>query len=127
MRTRYKIAFAALAGTALGAAAIEGLHAQASAPAYAVVVIRKVNDAEAFKVVPAKGAAAVEAAGGKFIILTNKIASLDGPPPARYIVIQFDSMEKAQAWHNSAAQKEVDEIRMKSTDSLAFIAEGMPK
>ena len=127
MRTRYKIAFAALAGTCLGAAAIEGLHAQASAPAYAVVVIRKVNDAEAFKAVPAKGAAAVEAAGGKFVILTNKITSLDGPPPVRYIVIQFDSIEKAQAWHNSEAQKEVDAIRMKSTESLAFIAEGIPK
>jgi uncharacterized protein (DUF1330 family) len=127
MRTRYKLAFAALAGTALGAAAIEGLHAQASAPAYAVVVIRKFNDAEAFKPVAAKGAAAVEAAGGKFIVRTEKIEALDGPAPARYIVIQFDSMEKAQAWHNSEAQKEVDAIRMKSTDSLAFIAEGMPK
>jgi uncharacterized protein (DUF1330 family) len=127
MRTRYKFAFAALAGTALGAAVIEGLHAQASPPAYAVIVIRKINDAEAYKVVPAKGAAAVEAAGGKFVILTNKMTSLDGPVPARYVVIQFDSMEKAQAWHNSEAQKEVDAIRMKATDSLAFIAEGIPK
>jgi uncharacterized protein (DUF1330 family) len=127
MRVKYKIAIAALAGAGLGAAAIEGLHAQASPPAYGVVVIRKVNDADAFKAVPAKGAAAVEAAGGKFIMLTNKITSLDGPAPVRYIVIQFDSMEKAQAWHNSDAQKEVDAIRMKSTDSLAFLVEGMPK
>jgi hypothetical protein len=36
MRTRYKIAFAAFAGTCLGAAIITNPHAQASAPAYAV-------------------------------------------------------------------------------------------
>jgi uncharacterized protein (DUF1330 family) len=112
----------------LGAAAIEGLHAQATPPAYSVVVIRKVNDADAFKpVVLEKGPVAAEAAGGKFVIRTDKITSLDGMAPVRYVVIQFDNMEKAMAWHNSEAQKEVDAIRMKSTDSLLFIAEGVAK
>jgi uncharacterized protein (DUF1330 family) len=31
------------------------------------------------------------------------------------------------AWHNSAAQKAVDAIRAKTTDSLAFIVEGVVK
>jgi uncharacterized protein (DUF1330 family) len=128
MNTRYKIAFAMLASAGLGAAVIEGLHAQATPPAYAVIVIRKINDADALKpVILAKGPAAAESAGGKFVIRTDKITSLDGMTPARYIVIQFDNMEKAMAWHNAEAQKEVDAIRMKTTDSLAFIVEGVAK
>ena len=47
------------------------------------------------------------ASGGNFVIRTDKITSLDGNPPARFIIIKFDSVEKAQAWHNSAAQKEI--------------------
>jgi uncharacterized protein (DUF1330 family) len=127
MRTSYKVAMAALVGTGLGAAVIEGLHAQAKPPTYVVVAIRKINDADAFKAVLAKGAPAVEAGGGHFVVRTDKITSLDGNPPARFVLIEFDSAEKAQAWHNSAAQKEVDEIRMKTTDSLSFVVEGMAK
>jgi uncharacterized protein (DUF1330 family) len=91
------------------------------------LMLRKINDADGYKQVVAKGAAAVDAGGGKFVIRTDKITSLDGPAPTRYVVIAFDNMEKAQAWHNSDAQKEVAAIRMKATDSLSFIAEGMPK
>jgi uncharacterized protein (DUF1330 family) len=40
-------------------------------------------------------------------------------------MIAFDSVEKAQAWHNSAAEKEIDAIRIKSTDSLSFLVDGM--
>jgi uncharacterized protein (DUF1330 family) len=42
------------------------------------------------------------------------------------IVIRFDSIEKAQAYENSAAQKEVTAARLKSTQSLSFIVEGTP-
>jgi uncharacterized protein (DUF1330 family) len=72
----------------------------------------------------AKGPAAAKAAGGTFVIRTDKITSLDGPAPARFVLIKFDSPEQAMAWHNSAAQKEVDALRAKTTDSLAFIVPG---
>jgi uncharacterized protein (DUF1330 family) len=127
MNTKFKSAIVLLVGAALGAAVIEGLHAQATGPAYVIVAIRKINDADAFKEVMTKGGAAVQAAGGKLVIGTNKITGLDGPPPERFVLIQFDNVEKAQAWHDSAAQKEVDALRKKTTESLEFIAEGMPK
>jgi uncharacterized protein (DUF1330 family) len=127
MSTKLKSAIVLLVGAGLGAAVVEGLHAQATGPAYVVVAIRKVNDADGFKTLLPKAAPAVEAAGGKFVVRTDKITSLDGPAPARFVLLQFDSVEKAQAFHNSAAQKEIDEIRLKTTDSLSFIVEGMPK
>lgn len=122
-----KITFAMLAGAGLGAAVVQGLHAQAKPPIYVVIAIQKITDAEAYKPLPEKGQAAAEAAGGRYLIRTGKITGLDGTPPVRLALIEFDSLEKAQVWYNSAAQKEADVIRAKSTDSLAFIVEGVSK
>jgi len=117
-----------LAGFGLGATAIHGVSAQGmgKAPgAYAVVDISEITDAETFKQIGPKAGPANDAAGGKVIIRTEKITGLDGIAPKRFIVIAFDSVEKANAWHASPAQKEVDSLRMKSTKSREFIAEGM--
>ena len=114
-----------LTGVAIGATAIQGLHAQAKPPTYAVIAIRKVNDADTYKTgVLDKAAPIITAAGGRFVVRTDKITSLDGTPPVRFVLIAFDSAEKAQAWHNSAAQKDLDAVRMKTTDSLSFTVEG---
>lgn len=116
-----------LAGIAIGATAVQGLHAQAKPPAYVVIPILKITDAETFnKIGPIAGAAAA-AAGGHYIIRTDKTIKLDGNPPARLVVIAFDNVEKAQAWANSAAIKQVDDLRAKSTQSLSFIVEGVGK
>jgi uncharacterized protein (DUF1330 family) len=127
MNTRYKIALAMLASAGVGAAAIEGLHAQVKPPTYVVIPILKITDAKAFEPILEKGPAAAKASGGEFVIRTDKIIPLDGTPPQRYVLIKFDSVEKAQAWHNSALQKEVDAIRAKTTESLSFIVEGVAK
>jgi hypothetical protein len=37
------------------------------------------------------------------------------------------AIQQLQAWQNSAAQMEVDAIRVKSSDSLSFIVEGLTK
>jgi uncharacterized protein (DUF1330 family) len=124
MKANYKLALTLLAGIALGGAVIEGIHAQTKPPTYVVVAIRKITDADGYKEVMAKAPASAKAAGGTFVIRTDKITSLDGPAPARFVLIKFDSAEQAQAWHDSAAQKEVDGIRAKTTDSLAFIVPG---
>ena len=126
VNTRHKMALTMLAVAGVSAAVIQGLHAQAKPPIYVVIAIQKITDAEAYKPLPVKGQAAAEAAGGHYLIRTGNITSLDGIPPARLALIKFDSIEKAQAWYNSTAQKEVDVIRAKSTGSLAFLSKGLP-
>ena len=49
MKSVYRLAVAVIAGAGIGGAVIEGLHAQAKGPAYVVVAIRKINDADGFK------------------------------------------------------------------------------
>jgi len=127
MRTNYKVAIALMTGVALGGMAIEGLHAQMKPPAYIVIPILKIKDVAAFKagVVDRPNAAAnLKAYGGEWLIRSTKFTKLDGNPPERLIVLKFESLEKAQAFQNSPAQKEVNAIREKTTNSLSFIVEG---
>jgi len=69
--------------------------------------------------------AEMKAAGGEWVVRNTKYTSLDGPPPERLVIIKFDSVEKAQAFENTASQKEINAARMKTTNSLSFIVEGM--
>jgi uncharacterized protein (DUF1330 family) len=114
-----------LAGAAFGAIAMGTLHAQGTAKVYAVVDISEVTDPDLFKTLLPKAGPAMEGSGGKFLVRTDKISALEGVAPKRLVVIAFDSVDKAKAWHESAAQKEVDAIRMKSSKSRVFIVEGM--
>jgi uncharacterized protein (DUF1330 family) len=108
----------------LRAAAVNGLHAQGKPGAYVIVDITEVTNPDQFKTLLPKAPGAVAAFNGQFLARTEKITALDGTPPKRFVVISFDSVEKAKAWNGSAAQKEVNEIREKSTKSRSFIVDG---
>jgi uncharacterized protein (DUF1330 family) len=116
-----------LAGVAIGAFAIQGLHAEAKPPTYVVIDIAKMTDPEGFKAVtssPAAGPARLKELGGRYVIRSTAMTALDGTPPSRFVVLAFDSKEKAQAWADAADIKAINAIRSKTTVSRAFIVEG---
>jgi hypothetical protein len=83
MRTCHVVALSMLAGIVLGAVAIQGLHAQTKPPAYVVIAIRNVTDPDGLKAVMEKTApGALAAAGGRYVIRTSDITSLNGTPPS---------------------------------------------
>jgi uncharacterized protein (DUF1330 family) len=126
VKTQYTVALAMLAGVGLGAACVNGLQAQGKPGAYAIIEINEVTDADGFKqVVTTKGPASVAASSGHFIVRTENITSTDGGAPKRVVIIGFDSMDKLKAWNASAAQKEVDALRIKTTKSRQFFVDGM--
>lgn len=129
MKMAYVVGLSMLAGATIGATAIQGLHAQAKPPVYAIVDIEAITDPAGFAMNTGRTNEAAMAAfkntGGRYLARTDKITSLDGTPPKRVIVAVFDNAEKARAWYNSAEQKMVNDIRMKSTQSRMFIVEGM--
>ena len=130
MRQYLMLGVGMIAGATLGAGAITALHAQAKPPAYFVVEINKINDAEGFKTItqrPVGGADVAKELGGRYIARGGKITALDGTPPQRFIAYVFDSVEKAQAFNNSSYMKEVNAIRNKTTEARSFIVEGMPQ
>jgi Domain of unknown function (DUF1330) len=91
MDTKYKIALAAIAGIGLGAAAIEGLHAQAKPTAYVIVAVRSIKDADGFKtgVVDKASPAVMAAFGGRYVVRSQTITGFDGKPPERFVLIAF--------------------------------------
>jgi uncharacterized protein (DUF1330 family) len=114
-----------LAGILIGAAAVGGLNAQNAGPvAYAVVDISEINDPGTFVTLLPKAVQANKEFGGKFLSRTENIVALDGTPPKRFVLIAFDSMDKAKAWDKSPLQSEVNAIRKKSTKSRVFLVDG---
>jgi uncharacterized protein (DUF1330 family) len=125
MKQYVSLGLAALAGTVLGGAVISGLQAQGGGPgAYVVVDLSEITNRDVFQTLLPKAGPATAAFGGKFVIRTENIIASDGTPPKRFVVIAFDSIDKAKAWDASPAQKEITDIRLKSTKSRQFIIDG---
>jgi uncharacterized protein (DUF1330 family) len=125
MKSYVGLAAAMLAGAAFGASAVRGVHAQAKSAAYAIVDIGDIYDEEAFRTLVPMTPAAMSTFGGQVLVRSDNFTPLDGIPPSRLIVIRFESVEKAKAWDASAAQQDIDAIRIRSTKSRAYIVEGM--
>ena len=124
MKTQYTVALSLLAGVAFGAAAIQGLHAQAKPKAYIITEVEIINQ-EAFNEFSPKVAEATKADGGTYLARGGKIVALEGQPPKRTIVTVYDSVEKAQASRTSAAWKAITPLREKATKTRSYIVEGL--
>jgi uncharacterized protein (DUF1330 family) len=114
MNSTYKIALGVVAGAALGAAAVQGLHAQAKPKAY-IVTESEVHDTAALAAYTPQAQAAVRAAGGTpGIVASGKIIALVGEPPKRFGVSEWESVEKAQTWYKSAERTALAPAREKA-------------
>ena len=126
MSANYKVAIALVAGTVIGGAAIQGLHAQAKPPAYAVVEIDVTNQDGFMKEYSPVAGKAITAGGGKYLARGGKNVAIEGDPPKpRTVVIQFDSLEKAQATFTSAEYKEGRKIGDKYAKFRIWAMEGV--
>ena len=127
MKSHYKVGIVLIVGGVIGGAAVQTLHAQAKPPAIVVVDISAVTDPDGFKAVTQRPTASTATVmqGGHYISRGSKVTAIDGTPPSRYVIIAFDSAEKANAWYNSPEQKKINEIRMKTTKSRVFMVDGM--
>jgi uncharacterized protein (DUF1330 family) len=135
MRSNIRITMVLLAGFALGALAVEGLHAQAKAPVYFVSEI-DVHDVDAYaKEYAPKAQAVIKAAGGRFVAvggvagnLAGRLTAFDGDAPKRVTVQVWDSLEKIKAWRDSKDFAEIRKLGEKyATFSRGFAVDGVPQ
>jgi uncharacterized protein (DUF1330 family) len=120
------IGLAMLAGAALGAAFVNELSAQGRPPgAFAVIDVGEITDPDIFngQLLP-KFTSTLVPFGGQYIVRTETMTAIDGTAPKHLVVIAFNSPQLAKAWASSAGEKEIDALRVKSTKSRAFIADG---
>ena len=113
-----------LAGVAVGAVAIQGLHAQSSPKAYVVTEIEVINQDAQNEFLP-KVAEVIKSTGGAFLARGGKIVALEGEAPKRVTIAVYDSLEKAQASRNSAAWTALRPLRDKAIKSKSYITEGL--
>src|SRR5712691_603781 len=113
MNSNIKIVLAVVAGAAFGAAAVQGLHAQAKPKAY-IVSESEVIDAAAAAAYGPVVQAAQKAAGGRSFRTTGKVVATVGTAPRRVGISEWDSLEQAQAWFNSKARKDLEPQRNKA-------------
>ena len=128
MQPNHKLALAVLAGVALGAGGVTAIKAQQAKPAPGYVVAEvEVNDAAAFQKYAAAVPGTLAPFNARYVIRAGKITPVEGDAPKqRFIVIAFDSVEKALAWEDSPAYEAIKPIRHASAKSRVFIAEGVP-
>jgi uncharacterized protein (DUF1330 family) len=105
MKTRMTVVLSMLAGATLGAAAIQGLHAQAKPKAYTVIEV-EVMDEAALKAHLPPVEAALAAAGGHYLNTGGgRIISHLGDPPKRVAIIEWDNLDQAKAFYDSGVWK----------------------
>jgi uncharacterized protein (DUF1330 family) len=123
------LGMAILAGAALGAAAVQGLHAQAKPPVYQITEIDVSNLDAYIKEYAPKAQALIKANGGRALAAGQNVTALEGEPPKRRVAVTaWDSIEKLQAYRSTA---EFKELRATVGDKYAkfrsFVVEGAPQ
>jgi uncharacterized protein (DUF1330 family) len=126
MKPQYALSAALLAGLAIGAVLTTALRAQSTPPAYVVAEVA-IHDADAFaRDYAPKIAATLQPYGGRFLT-SGKLTALEGNVPQRFVIIAFDSLEKARGWYDSPTYQQLVAIRRKMATSTLFIAEGITR
>jgi uncharacterized protein (DUF1330 family) len=127
MKSNSKLAIATLTGAVLGAAAVQGLHAQAKPPAYVISEIDVTNkEAYAKEYVPL-AVAALRDSGQKQLAAGGQTAAISGEPPKSRVVLSvFENIDRAKAAYTSPAYLEARKIGDKYARLRIFAVEGVP-
>src|SRR5262245_1240164 len=131
MRHYFSAGLGMLAGIAIGAVAITGLHAQGKPTFYLVTEIDVTNPEAYGKEFAPKAQATIKASGGRLIALggaggagAKTITTLAGTAPKRLAIQQWDSLDQLKAWYNSADYQAALKIGEKYATFRRFAVEG---
>jgi uncharacterized protein (DUF1330 family) len=114
MNQKSILALALVVGAAIGAAAVQGLHAQTKPKAYQVTEL-EIIDAAAWKTFVQAVRTTQQLAGGRnFRTAMGKVVAAVGDPPKNVGITEFDSLDQAVAYRNSQAFKDLDPLRNKA-------------
>jgi len=131
MKTYITVSCAMLAGMAIGGFAVQGLHAQAKAPVYLITEIDVSNPDAYGKEFAPKAQATIKAAGAKIILIggaggagSKPITAVEGTPPKRVAIQQWESLEAMNKWYTSADYQEALTIGKKYATFRRYAVEG---
>jgi uncharacterized protein (DUF1330 family) len=129
MKTKYQIALALISGAVIGAGAVQGLHAQATPKAYAIIE-NAVTDQAAYTRMITPVIKAITDAGGKYFARGNKYSVIKGaePKPGTIIeVVEYDNMIKAELAYSSPVWNDARRLGEIYANGRILIVEGVPQ
>jgi uncharacterized protein (DUF1330 family) len=126
MKSKHKVAVAALVGIAIGVAGAKVIRGQQTStpPGYVIAEV-EVTDPTTMRKYGDRVAETMEPFHHHFVVRGGKTQALEGEPPKSIIVIAFDSVEKAREWYDSPAYSAIRPIRQSASKSRLFIVEGV--
>jgi len=133
MKMKYAVALSLMTGVAIGAVAIDRLHAQAKPPIYLVTEINVTNPEAYGKEFAPKAQATIKAAGGRLIAIggaggagAKPLTTIAGDAPQRLVIQQWDSLDQIKAWYNGADYQAALKIGEKYATFRRIAVEGAP-
>jgi uncharacterized protein (DUF1330 family) len=118
MNTKSKIVIAAVAGVALGAAAMQGLHAQAKLKAYSIGDLEPLGAGlqPAYLTTVRK---AITDAHGRSLRTLGRVEHIEGAAaPKRVAIVEWDSLDDAVAFYKSKAWTDLAPEREKAQKTI---------
>ncbi len=96
------------------------------APAYVLITVLTVSDADAYKKAIEDMMTAVAPFTGRLAADAEKPPAWAGAPANHVVMVQFADADQAQAWKNSDAYKAFEAGLQKSTASTIQLVQGLP-
>lgn len=94
-------------------------------PAYVIVDI-EITDPAQYEHYKTLAPATVAAYGGRYVARGGATRSLEGGwQSGRLVILEFDSLDRAQAWHDSPAYRAARTLRQSATRSRMIAVEGV--
>ena len=90
-----------------------------------VIAQMTVNDVNMYYDYAAKIFSTTGPFGGKILAANDAEVREGSLPHVRTVIGEFPDIEKARAWYESAAYKEIIGLRQNATDGTLFLVEGM--
>jgi uncharacterized protein (DUF1330 family) len=125
MKTHYTVALGMIAGIAVGAVAVQTLHAQAKPPVY-FVAENNVTNPDGYKnEFLSLAGPSIKAHGGRYLAAGSATGLSGDAPKSRVVIIVWDSMEQVEGWYKSPEYQKVLQIGAKYAVFREYVVPGL--
>ena len=91
--------------------------------AYAILQA-DITDLDRYESYKPLAAASVAEYGGTYLLRGGDVVSLEGSPPrSRTVILEFESMDAAKRWYESASYSEARPIRQSASEGSIYLVE----
>jgi uncharacterized protein (DUF1330 family) len=127
MKNICTVALSMFAGAAIGALAVQDLHAQAKPPVY-FIVENEISDVQGYlKEYAVHARDMIKANGGRYLAAGDATTYVGEPPKSRVAIFVFDDLQQIQTWLNTPDYKALRAVGEKYAKFRNYAVPGIPQ